>query len=54
MPNNPLELLKKYSPVNNGANIKSINPVTEPYPCIFAEIVFNSLVSPTGKKPDIV
>jgi len=49
---NPLEILKKYNPVNNGANTKSINPMAELYSCIFAEIIVSSLVSSTGKKPD--
>ena len=52
IPKNLLKALKKYSPINNGANSKSINPIADPYPCIFVEIVFSSLVSPTEKKPD--
>lgn len=39
-------------PINNGANVKSKNPITEPNPCIFAEIVSSFFVSPTEKNSD--
>ena len=37
---------------NNGASVKSRKPITEPYPCIFAERDSRLLLFPTGKIPE--